>query len=134
MKTELILFDSFENSIYRILTAFVSLIVFDLIWFTLTKHNIYSSITKKPNIYSAIFVYFIISITISLQEPKSYNEALIYGLLVGFIIYSVFNFTSHAIFNNWSLSTAIADTIAGTINCGIAASIVYFLSSLKNGA
>ena len=50
----------------------------------------------------------------------------LYGLLVGFVIYSVFNLTSYAIFN-WPLSTAIVDTIMGTINCGIAASLIYWI-------
>ena len=36
----------------------------------------------------------------------------VYGLLVGFVVYSVFNLTSYSIFN-WPLSTAIIDTFIG---------------------
>ena len=130
MKTELIFFDSIENSMKgttRGLIAFISLILFDFIWFSLSSKTVYKSVTKKPNIYAAILVYLIICSAIAVQLPKTFNEALVYGLLVGFVIYSVFNLTSYAIFNNWSLSTAIIDTIAGTINCGIAAVMIYLI-------
>ena len=130
MKTELIFFDSIHESMKgttRGLIAFISLIVFDFIWFSLSSKFIYKMITKKPNIYAAILLYLVICSAIAVQLPKSYLEALVYGLLVGFVIYSVFNLTSYAIFNNWPLSTAIVDTIMGSINCGIAASFIYFI-------
>jgi uncharacterized membrane protein len=130
MKTELIFFDSIENSMKgttRGLIAFISLILFDFIWFSLSSKTVYKSVTKKPNIYAAILVYLVICSAIAVQLPKTFNEALVYGLLVGFVIYSVFNLTSYAIFNNWPLSTAIIDTIAGTINCGIAAVMIYLI-------
>ena len=130
MKTELIFFDSIENSMKgttRGLIAFISLILFDFIWFSLSSKTVYKSVTKKPNIYAAILVYLVICSAIAVQLPKTFNEALVYGLLVGFVIYSVFNLTSYAIFNNWPLLTAIIDTIAGTINCGIAAVMIYLI-------
>lgn len=130
MKTELIFFDSLDESIkgtLRGFIAFISLIIFDLIWFSISSKTVYKTITKKPNIIAAIFVYLILCSAIAVQLPKSYNEALVYGLLVGFVTYSVFNITSFAIFN-WPLSTAIIDTIMGTINCGIASSLIYLFN------
>ena len=130
MKTELIFFDSLDESIkgtLRGFIAFISLIIFDLIWFSISSKTVYKTITKKPNIVAAIFVYLILCSAIAVQLPKSYNEALVYGLLVGFVTYSVFNITSFAIFN-WPLSTAIIDTIMGTINCGIASSLIYLFN------
>lgn len=138
MKTTLIFFDTLENSkegTMRGLIAFISLIIFDFIWFSVSKNKIYKSITKKPiNIFASIFVYFILCSAIAVQLPKTYTESLVYGLLVGFVVYSVFNFTNFAIFNNWSLSTSIVDTIVGMINCAIASSMIYWIYwSRKNG-
>jgi len=130
MKTELIFFDSFDESMkgtLRGFIAFISLIIFDLIWFYISSKTVYKTITKKPNIIAALFVYLILCSAIAVQLPKSYNEALVYGLLVGFVTYSVFNITSFAIFN-WPLSTAIIDTIMGTINCSIASSLIYLFN------
>tara|TARA_B100001093_G_C26765959_1_gene987911 strand:- start:838 stop:1236 length:399 start_codon:yes stop_codon:yes gene_type:complete len=132
MKTELIFFDSIENSkkgTKRGLIAFISLIIFDFIWFSFSSKNIYKSIEKKPNIYCSILIYLILCSAIAVQLPKNYKEALVYGLLVGFVVYSIFNLTSYSIFN-WPLSTAIIDTIMGIINCGIAASLIYIFNKI----
>lgn len=129
MKTELIFFDSVNESMKgttRGLIAFISLIVFDFIWFSLSSKTVYKTITKTPNIYAAILVYLILCSAIAVQLPNNYNEALVYGLLVGLVIYSVFNLTSFSIFN-WPLSTAIVDTIVGTISCGVASSLIYLI-------
>ena len=129
MRTELIFFDSPKESMKgttRGLIAFISLIIFDFIWFSLSSKTIYKTVTKKPNIYVVILVYLVLCSAIAVQLPKSYPEALVYGLLVGLVVYSVFNLTSFSIFN-WPLSTAIIDTIIGTINCGIAASLIYLI-------
>ncbi len=129
MKTELVFFDSINESIKgttRGLIAFISLIIFDFMWFSISSKTIYKTVTKKPNIYAAILVYLILCSAIAVQLPKNYYEALVYGLLVGFVVYSVFNLTSYSIFN-WPLSTAIIDTFIGTINCGIAASLIYLI-------
>ena len=133
MKTELIFFDSFQNSkkgTVRGLVAFISLIIFDLIWFSISKNNIYSNVSLKHSITRTLInsslVYLVLCSAIGVQLPKSYNEALVYGMLVGFVTYSVFNLTSNTIFD-WDINTAIIDTIAGTINCGIASSMVYLI-------
>lgn len=129
MKTELIFFDSVNESMKgttRGLIAFISLIVFDFIWFSLSSKTVYKTVTKTPNIYAAILVYLILCSAIAVQLPNNYNEALVYGLLVGLVIYSIFNLTSFSIFN-WPLSTAIVDTIVGTISCGVASSLIYLI-------
>ena len=130
MKTELIFFDSINNSMEgtkRGLIAFISLIVFDFIWFSISKNTVYKNVTKKPNIYAAIVVYLIMCSAIAVQLPKSYKEALVYSLLVGFVIYGIFNLTSYSIFNNWSLKTGLIDTIMGMLNCAIAGSLIYLI-------
>lgn len=129
MKTELVFFDSINESMKgttRGLIAFISLIIFDFMWFSISSKTIYKTVTKKPNIFAAILVYLVLCSAIAVQLPKNYYEALVYGLLVGFVVYSVFNLTSYSIFN-WPLSTAIIDTFVGIINCGIAASLIYLI-------
>ena len=131
MRTELIFFDSTHESMKgttRGLIAFISLIMFDFIWFSLSSKTVYKTVTKKPNIYASVLVYLVLCSAIAVQLPKSYSEALIYGLLVGFVVYSVFNLTSFAIFN-WPLSTAIVDTIMGTINCDMSMFLFTILST-----
>jgi len=134
MRTELIFFDSIEESkkgTVRGFIAFISLILFDIIWFSISKNNVYKTVNKKINIYVSLLIYIIICSAIAVQLPKTYKEALTYGLLVGFVIYSVFNLTSYIIFE-WPFTTAIIDTIVGTINCGIASSMIYLIYFKNN--
>ena len=135
MQTKLIFFDSFENSIKgtkRGLIAFISLIIFDIIRFNITKNSDKSNIPK--NIYAVALVYLLLCSAIGVQLPNTYSEALIYGLLVGFVVYSILNLYNIGFNNdpvpkeniNKSLNIII-NILLGTINCGIAASITYLL-------
>jgi uncharacterized membrane protein len=129
MKTELIFFDKFENSIkgtQRGLIAYISLIVLDYIWFSLMKSKYYYN--KKPiNIFSVLIVYTIICSALGVQLPKNYGEALVYSLLVGFVVYSVFNLTNYSILNEWKLDIVIYDILWGMFNCAVAGSLIYLI-------
>lgn len=129
MKTELIFFDSYENSLQgtvRGLIAFISLIVLDFIWFSITKNKYHT--TKSPiNIYAALGVWLLLCSSIAVQRPKSYTEALVYSLLVGLVVYGVFNLTNFAIFKEWKFEIVIMDTIWGMFNCAVAGSLIYLL-------
>lgn len=129
MKTELIFFDTYENGLEgtkRGLIAFISLIVFDLIWFSFMKK--YYPVTRSNiNIYSSIFVWLLLCSAIAVQIPKNMSEAILYGLLVGLVVYGIYNFTNLAILKEWNIKIAIIDTIWGIINCGIAALLIYLI-------
>jgi uncharacterized membrane protein len=129
MKTELIFFDKFENSIQgtqRGLIAFISLIILDFIWFSLMKSKYYT--TKKPiNIFSALLVYLILCSALGVQLPKNYSQALVYSLLIGFVIYGVFNLTNYSILNEWKLDIVIYDILWGMFNCAVAGSLIYLI-------
>lgn len=129
MKTELIFFDTYHNGLQgtmRGLIAFISLIILDAIWFSITKNKYHT--TKSPiNIYAALCVWLIICSALAVQLPKSYKEALVYSLLVGLVIYGVFNLTNFAIFKEWKFSIVIMDTLWGMFNCAVAGSLIYLL-------
>lgn len=140
MKTQLIFFDNINNSIkgiYRGFIAFICLIVFDTIRFSIINNknkNNDNNIFIPHNIYSMLLVYLILCSAIAVQLPLKYNEALIYGLLVGFVIYSILNLYNLGFNNNIvpkentskSLNIII-NIILGTISCGIASSFIYLL-------
>jgi uncharacterized membrane protein len=129
MKTELIFFDNSKESIKgttRGLVAFICLIVFDFIYFNFSKKYYY--ISKNPvNIYAAILSWLLLCSALAVQIPKSLKEATTYGLLVGFVIYGIFNLTNLAILKEWNLNISIIDTLWGTFNCALTSSILYFI-------
>ena len=72
-------------------------------------------ITPRP--YSVVIVYIIIITGLYyfiIGPNKSYKDGAFFGL----VIYGIFNFTNHALFDNYSLSLVIMDLIWGMTICG----------------
>ena len=61
--------------------------------------------------------YFII------REKKS----LLQAFLLGLVIYTVYEFTTWALFKNWKISTVIMDSLWGAILFTLTTAIVYFI-------
>ena len=110
----------------RGLIAFISLIVLDFIWFKFMKNKYYT--TKNPiNIYGAICVWLILCSALGVQRPKSFKEALLYSILIGFVVYGIFNLTNFSILKEWKFNIVIIDTLWGMFNCAVAGSLIYLL-------
>lgn len=128
MKTQLIFFDNIEESrkgTLRGLVAIITLITLDMLWFKVMDYS--PIITKKVNYISAIFTYLLLCSAIGVQQPNSLNEAMVYGALIGFVIYGVFNGTSYSLNKNWTLKIAILDTMWGMFVMSAAATVVYYI-------
>jgi uncharacterized membrane protein len=106
-----------------ILTAVV-LLVIDAIYLKFIGGPFYSLAVKKIQgseikfrMYSAFIVYIILITGLYyfvIGPNKTYKEGAFFGLAV----YGVFDFTNHAILDNYSLPLAMMDTIWGMILCG----------------
>jgi len=106
-----------------ILTAII-LVAIDAVYLKFIGGPFYSLAVKKIQgseikfrMYSA-FIAYIILITglyyFVIGPNKTYKEGAFFGLAV----YGVFDFTNHAILDNYSLPLAMMDTIWGMILCG----------------
>lgn len=128
MKTQLIFFDNIEESrkgTLRGLVAITVLIILDMLWFQIMDYS--PIITKKVNYISAIFTYILLCSAIGVQQPNSVEESIVYGALIGFVIYGVFNGTSYSLNKNWTLKIAILDTLWGMFVMSAAAIVVYYI-------
>ncbi len=76
--------------------------------------------------YSAFIVYIIL-ITGLYYFVIGPNRTAKEGAFFGLVVYGVFDFTNHAILDNYSLPLAIMDTIWGSILCG---STTYLIRKL----
>ena len=54
-------------------------------------------------------------------------KSLLYGGLVGFFIYGIYNFTSLSIYNNYSLNIAIMDTLWGIFLYSTSVTLYLFI-------
>jgi len=131
MRTNLIFFDSFKESNkgwVRWIIVVISLIILDLIRFNVFNNYMEYKVTKNPiNIYSSIFVWFLVGAALAVQNEPSYLEALIYGVLVGLVIYGVYNFTNYSILEGYSLKGAVINTLGGILICMFSISILWLL-------
>lgn len=115
----------------------VFMLLADLIWISINKAkyaNLVQAVQHKPmqvKIQGAVIAYatmilglvlFVIPAAKSDRYPNKVVKAAKYGASFGFVVYVIYNATNYAIFQGYSVSTAILDTIWGTT--------VYFLSTL----
>lgn len=129
MKTKLIFFshkgDSFLG-LQRGITAFVTLVLLDMIWFRYADYS--KIITKKEiNKISAVISWILLSSAIGVQDsPSTYKESFVYGALVGLVVYGVYNSSNYSILESWDMEIVIKDTLWGVFVCGTAAAVVHY--------
>lgn len=139
MKTELVFFDGLhqsKNGTLRGLIAFILLMAFSSLWFFITYDWMYKSSIQKLNsslfsartIISFILIYLLVCSALAVQIPSSWDNALVYGLLVGLVVFGVANLAFIAIIEDYSILTAIVDTMFAMIMCGIVSVCVYHIS------
>ena len=114
-----------------VLTAII-LIAIDAVYLKLIA-PFYNSQVKKIQgneinfrMYSAFIVYIIL-ITGLYYFVIGPNKTAKEGAFFGLVVYGIFDFTNHAILDNYSLPLAIMDTIWGSILCG---STTYIIRKL----
>lgn len=89
--------------------------------------NIYEG-SFKINNYAAIFVYILMvigTIVFVIPQVNSYQNAIIYGCLFGFLIYGIFDGTNLAFIKDYPLKFAMVDIAWGTFLMGITTLITY---------
>jgi uncharacterized membrane protein len=118
------------------ITAILTILFLDYIWIGIIYKNKYINTimsvqgTELNVRYgSAIVVYLAIATMIIVwvlprveAVTKNKSDLMMnsfkYGGLLGGLSYAIFNFTNNAIFKNWTLETAIVDTLWGAFLTG----------------
>ena len=105
-----------------ILTAII-LVAIEAVYLRLMLPYFNSQIKKiqgkkiTPRLYSVVIVYIII-ITGLYYFIIGPNKSAKDGAFFGLVIYGIFNFTNHALLDNYSLSLVMIDLIWGMTICG----------------
>lgn len=99
-------------------------LILDILWITIMTPLLYrkgfETIQKTPlrfNVYYAILAYVtLLGVLYWICRPlsKAYKRKWIAYALVGFALYSVYNFTNGAVFSEYSSSMVFMDTLWGT--------------------
>ena len=117
----------------NILIPLAIMISLDAVYLTLTKtfYNKQIRIVQGTDIriklIPTLMIYGILIFGLHyfiLQHKKPITDAVI----LGFIIYSVFELTNIAIFDNWNIESVLLDSTWGAILFGLTTYITYFIT------
>jgi uncharacterized membrane protein len=112
------------------------LIAIDLIYLSIISKSYKKQIIdiqKSPlklNIHGAIITYLIMTFGLNyfiIKENKSPTDALLLGL----VIYGIYDGTNYALFKKWDAKIAIIDTMWGGILFYVVTNLVYKLKQIK---
>jgi uncharacterized membrane protein len=121
--------------------AFVIFFIIDILWLGLFAKNMYQSqigfiLAKKPNWYAA-FIFYILYIVFLMifaimpaLQKSSFNDAMLYGALYGFITYATYDLTNLATLKNWPIKVTIIDITWGTLLGFSVSTLTYLIGSL----
>jgi uncharacterized membrane protein len=120
------------DNYYIFIITTISIILIDSIYLSLissTFSKMIYNIQKSPlkiNILSAFFAYLSMSLGlyyfIIKQQKNIYDSAIL-----GFIIYSIYEFTNKSLIKKWNWNIVIIDSLWGSVLFSLTTLIVYSL-------
>lgn len=125
------------------LAGFISFVILDYLWLAVIAKDFYlkslaSHITLKdgslvPYLPAVPLVYIVAVLGIFVfvtMRSESVLEALLYGALLGFVMYAFYDFTNLATLKNYPWSITIVDALWGTLLVATVSAVMFFVKSL----
>jgi hypothetical protein len=125
MRTELVYFDSEYQSrkgFLRGLAALCFLIIFSFLWYEMIQKPIPSG--KKAWVAMTI-IFVLIASAIGVQLPKDVKTAMVYGALLGLVVYGVSNGMLLLTQCSQSVPWAMAEIGRGVVSTTLTSFLVY---------
>lgn len=119
-----------QQAIKTFFIALVLLALIDAPYLYLNKKRFGDAVNKISNkpltnrYYAGIIVYIALALGLTTfvnNKKMKASSAFMYGFLFGLVTYAVFDFTTHYMFQDWTLALSAMDTIWGGVLCGIVA-------------
>lgn len=136
MKSQIVFFDTFENSkrgTARGAVILPFLLLFSAIWYLGVMKHLYEKHIDTTSIFrkiTAIFlIAFIIISALGVHNPNNFDQALFYAGLLGFVLYGCWNSVLYMTNTKWTIWIAIIDIFWGTISTALLGVILYFFVS-----
>jgi len=116
----------------QVLVTFIVFVTLDAIYLTSMKTYFDSQVKAiqgsviQMNLLAAILCYISLVFGVYyfiIREKKSLFEAFLLGL----VIYTVYEFTTWALFKNWKVATVIMDSLWGATLFTLTTAIIYFI-------
>lgn len=133
MRSEIVFFDTAYQSkkgFFRGVAALGALLSLSYLWYGVVASDVYSphidgGIPKNRPLISTIVLSLLISSAIAVQLPKYAATAILYGALMGLVIYGCMNAGILMVHAKWSPGIALLDTMWGVCSSSAVAFLVY---------
>lgn len=125
------------------ITAFISFLAIDLVWLVVVARGFYKKhlgglLKQDVNWYAAIsfYILFMIGLIVFVIQPalekQSWQHAVIYGGLFGFMTYATYDLTNLATLKDWPVIVTFVDIIWGSVLASSICAITYFVAKGLN--
>ena len=134
MKSSIVFFDNLENSkrgTLRGMVIFPIFILITLVWFFFTKKPLYDKhidTVSKDRLWVALCVSSLLTVSaIGVHTPDTFNNAVVFSGLVGFVLYGISNATMLATTKKWNYSISFIDILWGVFSTSLLGYILYIV-------
>ncbi len=122
----------------RMLVAGGVMAVIDALWLSVIANKFYKSqigslLLEKPNMPAAVLFYFIYVVGIvafvlsPALEKGSWQHAVGYGALFGFVAYATYDLTNLATLKGWTTKLVVVDLLWGAVLTAGVAGISFWI-------
>lgn len=122
----------------RLLVTGAIMGLFDAFWLSVVANKFYKSqigslLLGRPNMIAAIafYVIYVIGVVVFVLSPAldkgSWQYALGYGVLFGFVAYATYDLTNMATLKGWTTKIVIVDMLWGAVLTGAVACLAYLV-------
>lgn len=120
------------NQWLLIIIGTVCIIVLDYLFLGILMRNFYAQIPGRGDVrvLAAVLTWLCISIGIvffALPKAVSWQTAVLFGAVFGFVLYAVYDLTNYAVLAQWPLRVVFVDIIWGTLLCAVTTAVLYLL-------
>ena len=126
-----------QDLIIRLVVTGAVMGVFDAFWLSVVAKTFYKSqvgqlMLEKPNMVAAVafYVVYVVGVVTFVLSPalekNSWQYAVGYGALFGFVAYATYDLTNLATLKSWPLKLVIVDLAWGTVLTAAVSGLAYW--------
>lgn len=115
-----------QDVIVRLLVAGGIMGVLDALWLSVVANKFYKSqigesLLDKPNMPAAVafYVIYVVGVILFVINPAlekgSWQHAVVYGALFGFVAYATYDLTNLATLKGWTTKLVVVDLLWGAL-------------------
>lgn len=126
------------EGMYAVVYTAIAVALLDAAWLTFryNYHNdLFKSIQKSklvPRLVPAALIYLLIPTAVylwAIRGKKTIQDAILNGLLVGFILYAFYDLTNYATLTAWTLEMTTIDILWGMTVCAVGAGVGFYFEN-----